>query len=169
MNSIRTGLILASISSLALAVACGGSEESTSTTAAETTDPIASTSSSSSSGSSSSSSSSGAASSGDAPFVCEDEGGEGWGHIPIPDSGVVEGPLACGACSQAKCTADVDKCGASCECRTIVNDVVACVASGGDPIGCATPAFSASEDVKGIAFALFQCSQEKCADSCAQR
>ena len=163
MHVVRAGLIFASISSLALAVACGGSEEPAKAAATEATDPALSSGGPAATTSSSSSSSGAAVV---APFVCMDEGGQGWGHVPVPDSGVVEGPLACAACSQAKCTADVDACGANCECRTVVTEVITCVATGGDPLGCAAPAFGASKDAQAIAMSLFQCSQSKCA-ACA--
>ncbi len=170
MNFLRIAAFGSVMSALALAVACGSNDDPSTTSGVATTDPTKA--------GGTSSSSSGAGSSGDPAFVCKDNGGVDWGHVSLPEAGAVleagvdasaaqvNSALACAACSQEKCTSEVNACGANCECRTVVTTVIACVRAGGEPIQCAAPAFTASAAAQGVASALFACGQSKCSAVC---
>jgi hypothetical protein len=90
----------------------------------------------------------------------------------IPDAAIDEaGTMSTGLClacvNQAStCKSDIDQCNLNCDCKSVVGDVITCIAKGGSQLACAAMAAGISSDAQTIGYALLACVNQNCSKEC---
>jgi hypothetical protein len=73
----------------------------------------------------------------------------------LDDSGTRSTGLCLGCVNTAStCKMQIDECNADCDCKSVVGDVLVCIAKGGSQIGCAAMAANISSNAQAIGYAL---------------
>jgi hypothetical protein len=116
-----------------------------------------------------------------APSETADSGGDAGTSTPcdttsdflaaIPDASLADGATTSGlciGCLASKCSAPVDKCGADCNCRAVVADVLDCFSQGGDLGSCFTSSVETpSAATQALGLAILSCVSGTCKEACA--